>query len=88
MLISLKHFDEVMLLIRWQKFPAKAVLPASATDFSKDDVSEVVFSNNKNGKIIGFVVTVIAHDGATAEILSSLLDFQQMEHILEHLFLQ
>ena len=36
---------------------AKAVLSASATDFSKDDVSEVV-AGIKNGKIIGFVVTV------------------------------
>ncbi len=34
---------------------AKAVLSASATDFSKDDVSEVV-AGIKNGKIIGFVV--------------------------------
>ena len=41
---------------------AKAVLSASATDFSKDDVSEVV-AGIKNGKIIGFVVTVVAHDG-------------------------
>ena len=39
---------------------AKAVLSASATDFSKDDVSEVV-AGIKNGKIIGFVkVTVVA----------------------------
>ena len=35
---------------------AKAVLSASATDFSKDDVSEVV-AGIKNGKIIGFVET-------------------------------
>ena len=65
---------------------AKAVLSASATDFSKDDVSEVV-AGIKNGKIIGFVVQLL-HMMVTAEISSSLLDFQQMEHILEHLFLQ
>ncbi|MFR3340618.1 MAG: hypothetical protein ACLTTL_09275 [Lachnospira pectinoschiza] len=65
---------------------AKTVLSASATDFSKDEVSEVV-AGIKNGKIIGFVVTVVAHDGYGGDI-SSLLDFQQMEHILEHLFLQ
>jgi electron transport complex protein RnfG len=46
---------------------AKAVLAASATDFSKDDVSEVV-AGIKNGKIIGFVVTVIAHDGYGGDI--------------------
>lgn len=46
---------------------AKAVLSASATDFSKDDVSEVV-AGIKNGKIIGFVVTVVAHDGYGGDI--------------------
>ena len=46
---------------------AKAVLAASATDFSKDDVSEVV-AGIKNGKIIGFVVTVVAHDGYGGDI--------------------
>lgn len=57
MLISLKHLMEVM----FDKVAetAKAVLSASATDFSKDDVSEVV-AGIKNGKIIGFVVTVVA----------------------------
>ena len=46
---------------------AKAVLSASSTDFSKDDVSEVV-AGIKNGKIIGFVVTVVAHDGYGGDI--------------------
>lgn len=46
---------------------AKTVLSASATDFSKDDVSEVV-AGIKNGKIIGFVVTVVAHDGYGGDI--------------------
>lgn len=46
---------------------AKAVLSASATDFSKDDVSEVV-AGIKNGKIIGFVVTVVAHNGYGGDI--------------------
>lgn len=46
---------------------AKAVLSASATDFSKDAVSEVV-AGIKNGKIIGFVVTVVAHDGYGGDI--------------------
>ena len=46
---------------------AKAVLSASATDFSKDDVSEVV-AGIKNGKIIGYVVTVVAHDGYGGDI--------------------
>ena len=46
---------------------AKAVLSASATDFSKDEVSEVV-AGIKNGKIIGFVVTVVAHDGYGGDI--------------------
>ena len=45
----------------------EAVLSASATDFSKDDVSEVV-AGIKNGKIIGFVVTVVAHDGYGGDI--------------------
>ena len=46
---------------------AKTVLSASATDFSKDEVSEVV-AGIKNGKIIGFVVTVVAHDGYGGDI--------------------
>ena len=46
---------------------ARAVLDASATDFSKDDVSEVV-AGIKNGKIIGYVVTVVAHDGYGGDI--------------------
>ena len=42
---------------------AKAVLSASATDFSKEVVAGI-----KNGKIIGFVVTVVAHDGYGGDI--------------------
>ena len=41
---------------------AKEVLDAAATDFSKDDVSEVV-AGVKNGKIDGYVVTVTDSDG-------------------------
>ena len=49
------------------KFEALDGSYASATDFSKDDVSEVV-AGIKNGKIIGFVVTVVAHDGYGGDI--------------------
>ena len=48
---------------------AKAVLSASATDFSKDDVSEVV-AGIKNGKIIGFVVTVGTYLGTSILTIS------------------
>lgn len=44
-----------------------SLLEESATDFSKDDISEVVKGTN-NGETVGYVITVTAHDGYAGDI--------------------
>lgn len=44
-----------------------SLLEESTTDFSKDDISEVVKGTN-NGETVGYVITVTAHDGYAGDI--------------------
>lgn len=44
-----------------------SLLEESTTDFSKDDISEVVKGTN-NGETVGYVITVTAHDGYAGNI--------------------
>lgn len=44
-----------------------SLLKESTTDFSKDDISEVVKGTN-NSETVGYVITVTAHDGYAGDI--------------------
>ena len=44
-----------------------SLLEESTTDFSKDDISEVV-KGTDNGETVGYVITVTAHDGYAGDI--------------------
>ncbi|WP_287386326.1 RnfABCDGE type electron transport complex subunit G [Lachnospira sp.] len=44
-----------------------SLLEESTTDFSKDDISEVV-KGTSNGETVGYVITVTAHDGYAGDI--------------------
>ncbi|WP_027431821.1 RnfABCDGE type electron transport complex subunit G [Lachnospira multipara] len=45
----------------------KALLAWSDDDYSKDDISEVV-AGKSNGETVGYVITVVAHDGYAGDI--------------------
>lgn len=56
------------------------LLDSADTDFSKDDIEEVVIGTS-NGETVGYVITVVAHDGYAGDIEYSVGISQSGEYL-------